>query len=106
SFLVTFDELAGEPAKHIISDAGCVSNVGILREATRFKSLVSEFFHEALQRHAILQSNRSESADRIHQPANRASFLRHRDEEPTRLTIFVYANRDVTFMSCDHEQMR
>src|SRR6266481_6502168 len=74
-FLVTFDELAGEPAKNIVSDASCVSNVWILCEAARFKSLVSEFFHEALERHAILQGNRGESADGIHQSADRASLL-------------------------------
>src|SRR6266704_4035042 len=56
-FLVAFDELAGEPTKNVISDAGRMTNIGIFCEPARFKSLVSEFLHQALERHAILQSN-------------------------------------------------
>ena len=65
-FFVAFDELAGEPAKNVVGDAGRVANIGIFREPARFKSLVSELLRETLQRHAVLQRNRSESAYRVH----------------------------------------
>src|SRR5436190_20316002 len=66
SFLVAFDELAGEPAKNVISDAGRVANIGIFREPARFKSLVSKLLSETLQRHTVLERNRRECADRVH----------------------------------------
>ncbi len=64
--LVAFDELAGQPAKHVISNAGGMTNIGVLCEPARLKSLISEFFYETLQRHSVLERNRSERADRIH----------------------------------------
>ena len=65
-FLVSFDELAGEPAKHVIGNAGCVTNVWILGESARFKALISEFFHQTLQRYTVLERDRCERADRVH----------------------------------------
>src|SRR5256885_6869882 len=44
-FLVAFDELAGEPAKNVVSDAGGVPNVGIFGETARFEPLICEFLH-------------------------------------------------------------
>ena len=64
--LVAFDELAGQPAENVISNAGGMTNVGVFCEAARLKSLISEFFYETLQRHSVLERNRSERADGIH----------------------------------------
>ena len=65
-FLVSFDELAGEPAKHVIGNAGCVANVRILCESARFKALISEFFHQTFQRHTVLERDRCQRAHRVH----------------------------------------
>src|SRR6266404_4707873 len=65
-FLVAFDELAGEPAKNVIGNAGRVANIGIFREPARFKSLVSKLLRETLQWHSVLERNRREGADGVH----------------------------------------
>src|SRR5439155_15121652 len=101
--LVTFDELARQPAKYIISNASRMTNVGVFCEPARLKSLIGEFFHQTLQRHAVLQRDRSKCADGIHSPTDRASLLRHRDEELTGLSVLVQTDCDVTFMPGDLE---
>src|SRR5437762_1629156 len=65
-FLVAFDELAGEPAENVMSDACRMSNVRILCKTAGLESLVGEFFHQTLERHAVLERNRSECTDGIH----------------------------------------
>src|SRR5262249_48202597 len=81
----------------------CVSNIWIFCEPTRLKSLIGEFFHETLKRHAVLQRNRGERADRVHQTANSAAFLGHGDEKFARLPVFVQTNGDITFVTGDLE---
>ena len=103
-FLVAFDELAAEPAENVIRNAGRAADVGILGETARLETLVGEFLHQAFERHAVLQSNRGERADRIHQAADGAAFLRHRDEEFARHAVFEKADRDVAFVARDLER--
>src|SRR5437660_3681666 len=105
-FFVTFDELAGQPAKDVIGNAGRVANVRILGKAAWLESLIGELLRERLERHAVLKRNRRQSADGVHQPTDGAAFLRHGNEQFARLTVFVQANRDVTFMSRNLEPMR
>ena len=76
-FLVAFDELAAEPAEHVIGDAGGVADVGVLGETARLEALVGEFLHQAFERHAVLQRHRGQRADCVHQAADRAAFFRH-----------------------------
>ena len=102
-FLVTFDELAREPAEHVIGDARRMANVRIFCEPARFEPLIREFFHQTLERHAVLKRNRSERADGVHQTADSAAFLRHRDEKLARLAILVQADGDIAFVSGDLE---
>ncbi len=64
--LVTFNELAGEPAEDVIGDARRVTNVGIFCKTARLESLVGEFFHQTLEGHAVLQCDRGECADGVH----------------------------------------
>src|SRR5205807_10441339 len=47
--LVAWDELAAEPAKDVIGNAGGVPNVGILCESARFKALISKLLYQPLQ---------------------------------------------------------
>src|SRR5713101_3185930 len=51
--LVAFDELARQPAKDVVSNAGRMANIWIFCESTRLKSLIRELFHQTLQRHAV-----------------------------------------------------
>src|SRR5438045_2914460 len=44
-FLVTFDELAGQPPEYVVGNAGRVADVGILRESARLETLIRKFFH-------------------------------------------------------------
>ncbi len=74
-FLVAFDELTREPAEHVIGDAGCVADIWIFCKPAWLESLIREFFHEALERHTVLERNRSERADSVHKPADGAAFL-------------------------------
>ena len=53
--LVALDELARQPAENVIGDAGRVADVGIFCEPARLESLIREFLHQALERHAVLQ---------------------------------------------------
>ena len=64
--LVAFDELARQPTKYVIGNAGRVANIGIFCEPARLKSLIGEFFDETLQRDAVLQRDRGERADGVH----------------------------------------
>jgi hypothetical protein len=54
-FLVAFDELARQPAENVVRDARRVADVGIFCEAARLESLIREFFHQALERHTVLE---------------------------------------------------
>jgi hypothetical protein len=64
--LVAFNKLARQPAKYVIGNTGRVTNIGIFCEPARFKPLIGEFFHEALERHAILQRDRGKRAHSVH----------------------------------------
>ena len=100
-FLVTFDELARQPAEHVIGDAGGVADVGIFCETARFEPLIREFFYQTLERHAVLKRDRSERADGVHQTADGAALLRHGDKKLARLAVLVQADGDVTFVPGD-----
>ena len=63
---VAFNELARQPAKYVIGNTGCVTNIGILCEPTRFKPLIGEFFHETFERDAVLQRDRGKRTDGVH----------------------------------------
>ena len=97
--LVAFNELARQPAKHVIGNTGSVTNIGIFCKPAWFESLIGELFDETFQRHAVLQGDRGKRADGIHQSANRAAFFRHGDEELARLTVLVQTNSDVPFVT-------
>ena len=56
-FLVTLDELATEPAKDVVGDAGCIPNVGVLGEPAWLEALIGKFLHQPLERNSILQRN-------------------------------------------------
>src|SRR5262249_16247531 len=49
-------------------------------------------------RDAVLQRQRREGADRIHQPADRAPFLGHGDEEFPRLAVVEESHGNVPFV--------
>src|SRR5947207_6294751 len=104
--LVAFDELAREPAENVIGNAGRMTNIRIFCEPARFESLIGEFFHQALQWHAVLQRNRSERTNRIHQPADRASLFRHGDEKLAWLTVLIQTDCDVAFVPGNFEPVR
>ena len=105
-FLVTRDELTAEPAEHVIGDARRVPDVGIFRESARLKALICKFLHQALQRNSILKRDGCQRADCVHQPADRAAFLRHRDKELARLAILIQTDRDVAFVSRNLKPVR
>ena len=64
--LVAFNELARQPAKYVIGNAGCVANIGIFCEPARFKPLIGEFFHETFERDPVLQCDRGKRTDSVH----------------------------------------
>src|SRR6476659_9164414 len=76
-----------------------MANVRIFCEPARFEPLIREFLHQTLERHAVLKCNRSERADGVHQTADSAALLRHRDEELARLAVLVQADGDVAFVT-------
>ena len=82
-----------------------MADIRIFCEPARLESLIREFLHQTLERHAVLQGNRGERAHGIHQPADGAAFLRHGDEKFTRLTIFVQTDCDVPLVTGDFEPM-
>ncbi len=80
SLFVAFDELATEPSKDVIRNAGGVANIGILRKSTWLESLIGELLDQALERHSVLQSERRQSGYRVHQAANGTPLFRHLNE--------------------------
>src|SRR4029078_66075 len=102
-FLVPLDELTAEPAEYVVGDRRRISDVGILGEARRLEALVSELLHQTLERHAVLQGDRGERRDRVHQSADRAPLLVHLDEELARLTILEHPDGEIALMARDLE---
>ena len=102
-FLVALDELAAQPAEDVIGDAGGVADVGVLGETARLEALVSEFLDQTFERHAVLQGDGGQRADRVHQAADGAAFLGHVNEELAGLAIFEEADGDITFVTGDLE---
>ena len=86
-FLVAVDELATEPAEHVIGNRGGIADIRVPGETAWLEALVGELLHQGGKRHAILQGNGSERADGVHETANRAAFLGHRDKELTGLAV-------------------
>src|ERR1700731_352213 len=104
-FFVANDELTTEPTENVISDTGGIANVRILGEATWFETRVSKFFDQALQWNAILQGDRGQGRNRIHQTTDRTPLLGHLNEQFARLSIFIETHGDVAFVSGDLELM-
>ena len=102
-FLVAFDELAAQPAKHVISDAGGVADIGVLCETARLKSLVSKLLDQTFERHAVLEGDGCKRANCVHQSADGAAFFGHGDEKLARLTVCEEADGDITFVTGDLE---
>ena len=67
---------------------------------------VRKLLHERLHRYAILQRHRDRRAEGIHQPADGAAFLGHRDEHFAGRAVIVQADRDVAFVPGDVELVR
>src|SRR2546423_5921097 len=63
-------------------------------------------FRSTSERHAARERNGRKWAEGFDKPADRASLLRHCDEKLARLTIFVQADCDVTFVPGDLEPVR
>ncbi len=102
-FLVAFDELAAQPAKHVISDAGGVADIGVLCETARLKSLVGKLLDQTFERHTVLQGDGGKRANCVHQSADGAAFFGHGDEKLARLTVGEQADGDITFVTGDLE---
>jgi hypothetical protein len=54
-----------------------------------------------LQRYSALQSSGEDHRKGVHQALDGQAFLRHTDEDFTRLPVWIQANRDVAFMPGD-----
>ncbi len=52
-----------------------------------------------LERHAVLQAHRDRGSEGVHQAADRAPFLRHRDEELSGPSVVVEADGDVALVA-------
>ena len=99
-------ERDAQPAEDVIDDALGDADVGILGVPHRLEAGVRELVHVHFQRHAVLQAHRDGRAEAVHQPADRAAFLGHRDEQFARPAVFVQADRDVALVPGDVELVR
>src|SRR3984893_4996260 len=98
-FLVTFDELASKPPEYVIGNACRVADIRILSESTRLEPLVSKLLYQALERYPVLQGERGQGRNRVHQSANCAPFFRHLDKQLSRLTVLVQTNGYIAFVT-------
>ena len=105
-FPVALDKLASEPPENVIGYAGCVPDVRVLRKSTRLKTLIREFLHQTFKRHTVLQRERRQRRNCVHQTANRTSLFRHLDKQFSRLPILVQTDCNVPFVTCDLEFVR
>ena len=65
---------------------------------------MGELLHQRLDRHAVLQRERDERADGVHETADGAAFLRHGDEEFAGLLVVVEeADGEVALVAGDVE---
>ena len=104
-FPVPGDELRAHPAEEIVHEALRHRDVGVLRVAPRLKPGVRELLHIHFKRYAVLQAHRHGSAEGIHQAADRAAFLGHRDEQLAWAAVVVEAHGDVALVATDVELM-
>ena len=96
-------ELDAQPAENVVDDALGNTDIGIFSMPLRFKTHVRELADVIFQRDAILETHRNRGAEGIHQAANRAPFLGHRNEELAGPAIFVESDRDVPFVPRNRE---
>ena len=74
--------------------------------ALRFESHVAELADVVFQRHAVLQAHRNGRAEGVHQAADGAAFLGHRDEQLAGPAIGEHADGDVALVAGDAELVR
>src|ERR1017187_6295970 len=100
------EELRAEPAENVIHDRLGVGNLLVPGPAAGLETHVRELVHQELERDAVLQVEADRRGERIHQPGDGRTFLRHGDEDLARLAFVVHAHRNVSFVSADRELMR
>src|SRR5262245_52321458 len=66
---------------------------------------MAELVTQNLQRDTVLQSERHGRGERVHEPGDRRSFLRHSDEHLSGSTVFVKTYRDVALLPPDRKVM-
>ena len=75
----------------------------ILGHAFRFEADVAELLDQGLEWHAVLEAERNEGADGVHQAVNRGAGLRHLNEDFAGLAVLEFTDGDITFGAAERE---
>ena len=102
---LVFEKAVAEEAEHVVHHRLGDRNLAVVRKTRRLEASVAEFVHQRLERNAVLERDRRHRRNRVHQARDRASFLRHAQEDLARLSVFIEAHRQVTLMTRDGELM-
>ena len=100
------DEFHRQPAEDVVYQGFGDGDFAVAGHAARFESHMLELADEGFNGNSVLQRNRHEGGDSVHQTANSGAFFGHRDEHFAGLAIFVEADRDVTLVTGHVEFMR
>ena len=103
---VAGDEFHRQPAEDVIDQALGHGDFGIAGHAAGLEADVLELADQRFDRHAILQADRDERGDGVHQAADGAAFLGDADEDFAGLAVVVKADGDVAFVAGDVELVR
>src|SRR5262249_10203774 len=103
---ILIQELRCHPSEQVVDDRFGVRDLRILAEPGRLEPHVRKLVDQELQRYAILQRVRDCRRERIHQPRDGRTLLRHRDKNLAGRSVLVHADRDVTLVARDIELVR
>ena len=86
---VAGDEFHGEVAEDVIHQRLGHGDFSVPGHSAGLESDVLEFSYQALHGYAVLEADRYERGDGVHQAADGAAFFGHPDEDFAGLAVFV-----------------
>ena len=96
-FFVAWDELHAEFAGDVVDHGFRKRDMRVLGHALRLETNVAEFLNERFEWHSVLQTERHEGADGVHQAVNSGAGLSHLDEDFAGLAVVEFTHGNITF---------
>ena len=105
AMVVTTHESQSQPSCDVIDNTLGDSDVLVGRVTHWFEPGVAELVDQHFQWHAVLQCDRQRGSKAVHDPADRRTLFRHRDENLTGSSIWIQTDAQITLVARDRELM-